>query len=329
MARSMGESDPDVQCIMFSYPLRSVHMQLKHLKHLVALADEGRFVAAAERVHLSQAAFSRSIQALEQQLGLRLFDRGPQGAVLTPAGRTVADRARQLLFDSRCLERDVALLREGTLGELSFGAGPIPAAILVPPLLTQLQRESPALVTQVRNGNFISLRELLHAEAIDFFLADPRLAEPDERVELSRIARVHGTLYARTRHPLLRKASVTPEDLRQHGIAMVTTPPTLRTQIARALGFASSAEMPLRVECDDLSTLWRLAEGSDVLVALPHALVASSARSLRPLKLARSAEPLFADVHAVWLRGRTLAPAARRAITLARELAAQLALEAP
>ena len=51
-------------------------MDIRRLTHFIALAEEGRFAVAAERVHLSQAAFSRSIQALEQRMGLKLFDRG-------------------------------------------------------------------------------------------------------------------------------------------------------------------------------------------------------------------------------------------------------------
>ena len=61
-------------------------MDIRRLNHLIALAEEGRFAVAAERMHLSQAAFSRSIQALEESVGFKLFDRGAKGAALTPAG---------------------------------------------------------------------------------------------------------------------------------------------------------------------------------------------------------------------------------------------------
>lgn len=301
-----------------------MHMQLRHLRHLVALADEGRFVAAAERVHLSQAAFSRSIQALESELDLRLFDRGPQGAVLTPAGRVIAERARQLLFDSRCLERDVALLREGDLGDVSFGAGPFPAATLVAPLLASLHREAPGLVMHVRSGNVASLLTLLHAESIDFFLADPRLAAPDARLETAPIAQLEGAFYVRARHPLARQRVVRPADLQRYGVASVFTPLELRDALARGLGFDGATGFPLRAECDDLPTLLHLAQHSDLAVVLPHALVAASARSLKALTLAGAAPPLYADVQAVWLRGRTRSPAAQRAIDLARQVAATL-----
>jgi DNA-binding transcriptional LysR family regulator len=91
-------------------------MDIKRLTHFIALAEERRFVAAAARMHLSQAAFSRSIQALEDQLGLRLFDHGPQGVALTQMGETVLQRAKALVFESRCLDRDIeTLARKGSV----------------------------------------------------------------------------------------------------------------------------------------------------------------------------------------------------------------------
>lgn len=298
-------------------------MNLRQLNHLIALADEGRFVAAAERVHLSQAAFSRSIQALEAHLGLRLFERGPLGATLTPAGRQLAERARQLVFDSRCLERDAVLLRQGLLGELAFGAGPVPAAVLVPPLLGELRRQAPQLVARVRSGNVEILQALLQAEEIDFFIADHRLLEPDDRLELQPVAQIQGGAYVRPGHPLLQqRGPVDVEGMRRHGIGMVSTKPVLRRHVAKALGFRSETELPLAVECDDLHTLASLARGSDLLAMLPHRFPAVQAGELLPLQVKAIKAPLFADVYSVWLRGRTLAPAAELAMQTCKRLAA-------
>ena len=103
-------------------------MNIRRLHHLVVLADEGSFRRAAEKVHLSQPAFSRSIQAAEAELGLKLFDRGPLEAKATPAGAFVVERARRLLQQTRNLERDVSLYREHAVGTFGFGCGPFAAA---------------------------------------------------------------------------------------------------------------------------------------------------------------------------------------------------------
>ncbi|MFT7776106.1 LysR family transcriptional regulator [Roseateles sp.] len=291
-------------------------MNLRQLSHLIALADEGRFVAAAERVHLSQAAFSRSIQALETHWGLKLFERGPAGAALTPAGRTLVERARRLVFDADCLARDVALLREGLTGDLAFGAGPVPAAVLVPPLLTELRRQAPGVVARARYGNVGSLLGQLADEGIEFFVADPRMLSDASRLEIQPVARIHGAVYARTGHPLLGAARVSPADLARHGLGMVAMSAQLRTYMAQGLGFAGPAELPVVVECDDLATLARLAADGDLLAALPRELPWIASLGLQPLKGVKAIGDLYVDAHAIWLRGRTLAPAAQTAIRL-------------
>src|SRR3954465_14350498 len=97
-------------------------MDLKRWAHIVAVGDRRSFIRAAEQVHLSQPALTRSIQAAEAELGLQLFHRGTQEGVPTPAGEFVVRRARQLVFNSRCLERDVELYRSRKLGDTAFGA---------------------------------------------------------------------------------------------------------------------------------------------------------------------------------------------------------------
>ncbi|MES2130004.1 MAG: LysR family transcriptional regulator [Pseudomonadota bacterium] len=295
-------------------------MNFKQLNHLIALADEGRFVTAAEKVHLSQAALSRSIQALEQEVGLRLFDRGPQGARLTPAGQAFVERARRLLFDAHCMTHELDLIRQGEQGQLNFGAGPIPSALIVPPLLVALHAQRPGLATCVRSGNHQSLLDLLHAEAIDFFMADPRLFPADARLDMLPLARLHGGLYCRAQHPLAGQA-VGLEAMARYGLAAVSMTAPLRQLLAAAFGFDANHSLPMRIECDDLGALCRLAHESEALVLLPDALAPAT---LVKLPAANSALPLFADLHAIWLRGRTLAPSAALAMQLAREIGAPL-----
>jgi DNA-binding transcriptional LysR family regulator len=296
-------------------------MNPRQLSHLIALAEEGRFARAAERVHLSHAAFSRSIQALERQLGVRLFDRGPKGARATAAGEAVLLRARQVDFVNRCFQHDVALLRAGEIGELSLGVGPIPAAVVVPDLLIGLRRASPDVVIRVRNGNTASLLDLLHAEAVDFFMADPRLMQADPRLQTQPLARIHGGLYCRSGHALKRKAAASRASIQQYGIGMVSASPALRTEVATSLGYGIAEPLPVTIECDDLNALVQLATESDLLAMIPHHLAQQAGRSLHRITIQGAKRSIFADVHAVWLRGRSLSPAAVRAIEMAKTIA--------
>lgn len=298
-------------------------MDLRRLSHFIALAEEGRFAPAAERVHLSPAAFSRSIQALEAQLGLRLLDRGPQGIALTQAGELVLRRARELVFASGCLERDIDLMKSGDAGELVLGAAPVPAATIVPALLSELRQQSPHLVTRLRFGSLPQLLAQLEAQEIDVCLGDPRLMARNEHYEMMTIGRQFGGLYCRRGHPLARKGVADAEALTRYGVALISMTPTLLDTLAAACGLPSEQRFPLALEGDDIPLLARQVADSDLLGILPHAVAASSAFKLRPLHTANTI-PAFAHVHAIWLRQRTLSPAAARAVRLARAIGERL-----
>ena len=81
-------------------------MELRHLRYLVAIADEGSFSRAALRLHVAQQALSRQIADLEHELGVRLFERHARGARLTPRGAAFVEDARLTLAHT-----DRALLR--------------------------------------------------------------------------------------------------------------------------------------------------------------------------------------------------------------------------
>ena len=85
-------------------------MNLRHLEHLLALADTGSFSRAAEKSHVTQSALSRSIQALETELGAPLIDRVGKRNELTPFGKAVAARARRMVLDAAEMRRSAALL---------------------------------------------------------------------------------------------------------------------------------------------------------------------------------------------------------------------------
>jgi DNA-binding transcriptional LysR family regulator len=299
-------------------------MDLRRLTHFIALAEEGRFAPAAARVHLSQAAFSRSIQALEERAGMALIDRGPHGITLTQAGEVVLRRARELVFDSSCLQRDLDLMKSGDAGELVIGAGPVPAATLVPELLIRLRKQSPLVVNRLRFGKLPQLLSQLDAQQVDVCLGDPRQMLRNEHYAMQPVSKLYGGMYCRAGHPLLRRGIINADTLTQYGIALISASPVLMDSLATDYGFTSGARVPVVVECDDLSLLARLITETDVVGLLPDAIAQRAGKKLRKLTTP-GASLVFADVHAIWLKDRTLSLAAQRAIALAQDIGTSLA----
>ena len=305
-------------------------MDLKRLGHLVALAEERNFARAAKRMHLSQPAFSRSIQAIEAELGLPLFDRGTTEATPTTAGAFVIERARRLLFDSRCLERDVGLFRQRLIGDLAFGAGPYPAATLLPALLAELRQQHPAVKIRVEVNNWTYLAQHLRNEELDFFVADTRELPPGADLHVTPLARQHGAFYVRAGHPLQARRRLHPAEMAPFGIATVRLPRLIRARLLAMLGLPPDGALPLALECDDIHLLKHVALGTDTILAASHAVVREEVRQKRLRLLNVAPLPtLYAEMGVVSLKGRSHAPMAQLVVDRLAILAAQSANQSP
>lgn len=298
-------------------------MELKRIRHALALAEEMNFIRAAEKVHLSQPALSRSIQALEQELGMTLFDRSKQGLAITPIGVEFLARARQLAREATNLERDMALTRSGEIGQLRFGAGPLPAASMASPLLHQLRLERPRLRVALQVNNSHNLLDCLRNEEIEFFIAETRAIPTDAEISITPLTREIGPFVCRAGHPLLALAERSLQSLFAYGFASMTIPANLSSAILQAAGIPADQSLPILFECDDIGLLKQVVMMEDLVMLISQAAVIKeiSSGELVPLPVAGLPE-IYAEVGIVQLRGRTLSPAAQLAIhTLQAQLA--------
>ncbi|HWF73227.1 MAG TPA: LysR family transcriptional regulator [Solirubrobacteraceae bacterium] len=125
-------------------------MEIRQLEHFVAVAEEESFTRAARRLSYVQSALSVSIQSLERELGVRLFDRTTHRVALTDAGDALLPHARQTLA-SVDQTRDVAAAVKGVLrGTVRIGMMQSFSFVDVPDLLGRFHREYPAVEILVR-----------------------------------------------------------------------------------------------------------------------------------------------------------------------------------
>ena len=99
-------------------------MDLRHVRTFVTVAEVGTVSRAAERLHVAQPALSRQIANLEDELGLKLFDRVGRRLVLTNEGEQLLNDCRGLLNYARALGEQAQVLRRGDVGVLRVSASP-------------------------------------------------------------------------------------------------------------------------------------------------------------------------------------------------------------
>lgn len=175
-------------------------LELRHLRYFVAVAEEGGFTRAAQRLHIQQPPLSQQLQALESDLGTRLFERLPRGVRLTAAGAAFLEDARAILGAVEGARSRVRRVASGAEGSLAIGLASSAATHPgVPSLLAAYRERHPRVHLRFVEGNAASLTEALVAgQANVAFLRAPVDRPPGVRFDkllqepmLAAVARAH------------------------------------------------------------------------------------------------------------------------------------------
>jgi DNA-binding transcriptional LysR family regulator len=292
-------------------------MTLVQLKHLISLAQTGSFSKSAVALFLTQPALSRSIRALETELGQPLFDRIGRHSEVTPYGREVVEKARQLVHAADDLRESGQQLSRGMAGALRIGMGSGPGAMLMTPLLLHMATEHPHLHLEISRGRTELLVRSLRERTLDALVVDARSLAPAPDLRTSETFEMRGSFLCRPGHPLARKrrakssknGSVETAGLRFEEILafpIASTP--LSDEVARVMveryGPSAHPQRCVTLQCEELPSLVELTRRTDtVLIA-----IRAAGPDLVELTLA---PPLDAKARfaVVTLAGRSEAPA--------------------
>lgn len=141
-------------------------MEMRQLKIFCAVAEQGSFTAAAEKVHTVQSNVTMRIKELEAELGQQLFVRQKSGILLTPAGQTFLGYARRILQLTE--ESRAALQDSGTpTGLLRLGSMETTAAIRLPRVLTQYRVQHPQVRLSLQTGTTAELIKAVESHRLD------------------------------------------------------------------------------------------------------------------------------------------------------------------
>jgi len=187
-------------------------MDVRHLRNMLAVIEEGSLGKAARHLNISQPALTKSIQRLEQHLGVRLFDREIRGMKPTFYAESLRGYAKAACIGMAEAERQIAALRSGTEGTITIAGPPLIMTELLPQVLVRLLQERPKLqvrvvaqdkdlFTELLEGKFSLVVAMLYNEMpmqglVKQWLFDDRLV-----------------LAMRPDHPFAKRRKVKPGDL--------------------------------------------------------------------------------------------------------------------
>jgi DNA-binding transcriptional LysR family regulator len=253
--------------------LKAAAMTLVQLRHLVALARTASFSKAAQASFLTQPALSRSIRALEDELGAPLFDRIGRRIELTPLGREALARAQQILADADDLHASSQRLREGDAGLLRIGMGSGPGALLMTPLLMAMAQERPRLRVEIARAATDRLVQALRERTLDALVVDARSLQPAPDLQAAFVHEMRGAFLVRRGHPLLRRRSgVAFADLRDHPIASSPLSDEVARLLVERYGPQAHPAECVTLRCEELPSLVQVAARSDTVLLAVRAV---------------------------------------------------------
>ena len=204
-------------------------MTLTELRYIVAVADERHFGRAAQRCFVSQPSLSASVKHLEEELGVRLFERGKGDVLLTPVGEEVVAQARRTLAEA---EHVKTVARQGTnplLGPLRLGIIHTIAPYLLPELVIALRHSAPQMPLDIEENMTANLDQMLHAGLIDAAI----LALPYEapNVTVMPLYEEAFQVIVPSGHPWARRKTVRPEELASENLMLLNVGHCFRDQV--------------------------------------------------------------------------------------------------
>lgn len=286
-------------------------MELRHMRYFMAVAEELSFSKAAKRLHISQPPLSQQIRDLEEETGLKLFDRSRRKILLTAAGRDFLIDARSILDSVSRVERNSGLRGEGRLGNIILGVN----TTLITPhafaaMLREFQQANPGIQFSLVDNPSIKQMEALLSGAIDVaFLRPPFQAPPI--LSMHTLERTAMRLAVPQGHKLSRKTKLQWTDLANESFIFVS--PTIAGNFyedfnanCRRAGF----EPKVRQYVDNLWTqLWLISAGMGIA---PTPVAPESMGGVSSLALPRGA-PVY-EVAMMW-RKEDLSPTIQKFIS--------------
>ena len=278
---------------------------LRQLQYLVAVSDHGKFGLAARTLNVSQPSLSAQIAEIEAVFGAALIERSRSGAVATPLGREVVERARLILRDYEDLKSVVRRGESGLSGSIALGVLPTIGPYLMPGVVRRLHAEFPSLRLTIREESSVDL---------DMRLADGRfdcvLSRPDDHRGYRYQVLFRESLYicvAPEDSLMARSAPVVLEELKGRELLSLGEGHGL-TAIIRRVAEEAGASVSTDYEGTSLDAMRQTALMGKGVAILPSIYALSEAKRDPDVQLRRIDHPLaFRELALVWRETSPLA----------------------
>ena len=304
-------------------------IELRLIQHALALARFRNYARAAQSLHLTQPTMTRSIAALERALGVRLFDRGPNGVEPTAFGNILLERGARVLAGEADLQREIQLLAGLDIGRLAVSAAPFPFEISVGAAVARLITAHPGLKVRALLADPREVVRDVLARSADVGLVDVQFIRGQADLVAEPMPQHSFIMAGRPSHPLasragLRLAEVLAFPMASTLIVNEAVTAAVASEGTSDLLDADHGELIPAIHVNSYALARQIACDTDALVPGTARMLAPELDAGRLVRLDFHMRGLRTNYAIIYRKDRSLSPAAQAFIDLVRAVEAEV-----
>jgi LysR family hydrogen peroxide-inducible transcriptional activator len=246
-------------------------MTLTQLEYIVALDTHRHFVLAAEKCFVTQPTLSMQIQKLEEELGVKIFDRTKQPVIPTEIGSTIIVQARIVLREANMIRQLISDQKDTMTGELRIGIIPTLAPYLLPSLFKHMREKYPQLNLIIKETITEEVISDLKSNRLDCGL----VVTPLNDISIKEYVLFYEELfvYVSKKNALYDKKYVLAGDIDPDQLWLLEEGHCFRSQVLNLCELRKSSDFHFKYETGNIETLKRMVDKSDGITILPELAV--------------------------------------------------------
>ena len=246
-------------------------MTLTQLEYIVALDEHRHFASAADHCYVTQPTLSMQIHKLEEELGVKIFDRTKQPVIPTEIGAGILAQARNVLRESQMIRQLINDKQDGLSGELRIGIIPTLAPYLLPPLFKSISEKYPKLNLVIKENITEDLIHELKNNRLDCGVVVTPLNDPSIKEDVLFYEELF--IYVSPKNALSDKKYVLAKEIDPHQLWLLEEGHCFRSQVLNLCEIRKSSVFRFKYETGNIETLKRMVDKSDGITILPELAV--------------------------------------------------------
>ncbi len=206
-------------------------INLKHLECFIALAETLNFTQAAASVFITQPALSRYVSAMEDELGILLFERDKRSVRLTKAGEVFLEEARVLAGNYETAMHRMQQLKKDQRGTLKVGYVWDISKPNLPPIINSFETRYPDIEIILQGSDYVELLTAFEGGKLDLIVASPEGTESLKDIDWVEIERSDNCAVMHESHPMAGRSSIHPIELANEPFLVLMHHPTFTNEI--------------------------------------------------------------------------------------------------